>query len=96
MTDQRAEDEEDHEESSERRLAVDVAVADRRHGDQREVDAVPVGQRVGVRKARERIARVLHLRRVPTQHNKFNLCKTAIDHQPYTNTDESIQAPFGV
>jgi len=95
MTDQRAEDEEDHEESSERRLAVDVAVADRRHGDQSEVDAVPVGQRVGVRKARERIARVLHLRR-PTQHNKFNLCKTAIDHQPYTNTDESIQAPFGV
>jgi len=39
-----AEDEEDHEETTESCLAVDVSVADGRHGDQREVDALPVGQ----------------------------------------------------
>jgi len=61
VTDQGAENEEDHEESSESRLAVDVAVADRRHGDEREVDAVPVCHRVRVAEVGKRITGVLHL-----------------------------------
>jgi len=60
-TDQGAENEEDHEESSESRLAVDVTVADRRHGNESEVDTVPVGHRVRVWEVGKRIARVLHL-----------------------------------
>jgi len=58
---QRSEDEEDHEDASQSRGAVQVAVADRRHGDQREVDALPVGHRVNVGEVLERIAGVLHL-----------------------------------
>jgi len=58
---QRSEDEEDHEDASQSRGAVHVAVADRRHGDQREVDALPVGHRVNVGEVLERIAGVLHL-----------------------------------
>ena len=59
--DQRSKYEEDHEDATEDRLARDVAVADRRHGDQREVDALPVRQPVNVLEVVERIARVLHL-----------------------------------
>ena len=61
LTDQRSEHEEDHEDSTEDSLAGDVAVADRRHGDQREVDAFPVRQPVNVLVVVERIARVFHL-----------------------------------
>lgn len=60
-TNQRAENEENHEESSHSGFAVDVAVADRRHRNESEVDAVPVGQRVRVAEVGERIARILHL-----------------------------------
>jgi len=60
-TDQRSEDEEDHEDTAEYSGARDVAVADRRHCHQREVDAFPVCQPVNVLKVIERISRVLHL-----------------------------------
>ena len=43
MTYQSSEDEEDHEESTNWTDADDVAVADSRHGDQSEIDALPVG-----------------------------------------------------
>ena len=74
VTDQGAENEEDHEESSESRLAVDVAVADRRHGNEREVDAVPVRHRVRVAEVRKRITGVLHL----TATYSFTVTKTEI------------------
>jgi len=61
ITDQRSEDEEDHEETTEHRGAADVAVADRRHRHQREVDTLPVGHVVSVLEVGKRIARVFHL-----------------------------------
>jgi len=61
VTDQRSEDKEDHEEATENSLTVDVAVADRRHSHQREVDAFPVRQVVNVLEVGERIARIFHL-----------------------------------
>jgi len=65
-TDQCAENEENHEESSQSCVTVDVAVTDRRHRNESEVDAIPVGQRVRVGEIVERITRVLHL-----NHNKL-------------------------
>lgn len=62
LTDQCAENEENHEESAESRLAVHVAVADRRHRNESEVDAIPVRQRVRVGEVGKRVARVLHLK----------------------------------
>ena len=68
-TDQCAENEENHEESSQSCVTVDVAVTDRRHRNESEVNAIPVGQRVHVGEIVERITRVLHLK-----HNKLPVC----------------------
>ena len=62
---QSAEDEEDHEESAESRLAVEVSVADGRHGDEREVDALPVRHRVTVAEVVEWVAGILYLIQSP-------------------------------
>lgn len=64
-TDQGAEDEEDHEDTTEVSFTRDVTVADRRHGDQCEVDALPVGETVNILEVVERVARVLHLHQQP-------------------------------
>jgi len=64
-TDQGAEDEEDHKDTTEVSFTRDVTVADRRHGDQCEVDALPVGETVNILEVVERVARVLHLHQQP-------------------------------
>lgn len=69
-TDQRSEDEKDHEETTEDCGAVDVTVANCRHRDKGEVDAFPVRQPLKVLKVRERIARVFNLY-AESQKNRF-------------------------
>lgn len=44
LTDQGAEEEEGHECSAKRRIATDVAIANRWHGNDDEIDALPVSQ----------------------------------------------------
>ena len=61
-THQGTHDEECDEEPPERRLTKDVAIANRWHGDQRHVHALPVGQLLGVGEVVEWVARRLHLR----------------------------------
>ena len=58
---QSAEDEEDHEEPAEDGFTVEVAEADGGHGDEHEVHALPVRQRLRVVKVHERVTRILQL-----------------------------------
>jgi len=69
-TDQRSENEKDHEEATEHCGAVDVTVANCRHRNQREVDTLPVRQPLKVLEVGERIARVFHLH-TESQKNRF-------------------------
>ncbi len=62
LTHQGTEDEEDHEESAEHSFAVDVSEPDSRHGDEHEVDAFPVSERLVVGEVEKRVPRILHLK----------------------------------
>lgn len=55
------EDEENHENSSQGRLAGNVAIADRRHRDEREVNAVPIGQILLLAITRKRVVGIFDL-----------------------------------
>ena len=62
MTYQRAQDEPDHEEPAKDGLTVQVAEPHGWHGDEHEVDALPVRQRLRVGEVHERVTRILQLR----------------------------------
>lgn len=63
-TDQSTENKEDHEYATERRLAHDVTVANGCHGDEHEIHALPVGERLRVAEIHKRISRILQLNTV--------------------------------